>query len=168
MLTTAVLATALAVAPASAHAAPAGLFALPAGDVATLTHTELIGCDATEWGYKLRFHPWHILGAKRQTCPSAGPFGRGSIPNPQPEVTIGPFGTAQVFRLLLIDEYPTAFTFFSSDRSHTTIAQTGAGTWRIAENDSAFGAHGPFSAYAPGRNQGNFRTTLTISGPSSG
>jgi hypothetical protein len=143
-------------------------FTLAAGHVATLTHTELIGCDATEWGYKLRFHPWRILGAKRQTCPKNGPFGRGAIPNPQPEVTIGPFGKPQSFRLFLIDEYPTAFTFFSSDRKHTTITRMGTGTWRIAENDSNFGAHGPFSANAPGPGQGSFRTTLTISAPAPG
>jgi hypothetical protein len=76
----------------------------------------------TEWGYKLRFHPWHI----------------------------------------------PAFTFFSSDRKHTTITRLGTGTWRIAENDSNFGGHGPFSADAPGPGQGSFRTTLTIPAPSSG
>jgi hypothetical protein len=157
-----------AVAPATASAAPAGVFTLAAGNVATLTHTELIGCDATEWGYKLRSHPWQILGAKRQTCRPAGPFGRGAIPNPQPDVTIGPFPRPQSFRLFLIDEFPPAFTFFSDDHKHTTVTQTGTGTWRIAENDGAFGAHGPFSAYAPGPGQGSFRTTLTMYAPSSG
>lgn len=156
-----------AVAPAPAAAARTGVFTLPAGGVATLTHTELLGCDATEWGYELGSGPWRVLGAKRQTCPKAGPWGRASIADLQSDATVGPFRTTRRLRLFLVDEFPTPFTFFSDDTDHTSITQIGKASWRVAENDSNFGKYGPSDLNAPTAGQGNFRTTLTILEPGS-
>jgi hypothetical protein len=156
-----------AVVPASAAGARTGVFTLPAGGVVTLTHTELLGCDPTEWGYELGSGPWRVLGAKRQTCAKAGPFGRASIADVQSDVTVGPFPATRRLRLFLVDEFPTPFTFFSDDAEHTSITQIGRASWRVAENDSNFGRYGPFDPNAPTPGRGNFRTTLTILEPDS-
>jgi hypothetical protein len=135
-------------------AANGGQFAsgivIPKGHTATFTNSYFSACNALTWGYQLNF------GANQDQ----GTFPGGCIPAGSPDVTIGPFPTAELVRVYLTDN-SCGFGPYYSDGDHAQV--TGANPYQVAITDGDSDCSSP-----PGNDRppvdgvGNFNTTLTV------
>lgn len=91
----------------------AGEFLLPAGQTAALSDTFFLGCNALSYGYQLSGGAFTSLGSKPGGCASRGP---------QDNATIGPFPTAVIFRIVLVDI--TCDVTFDSTGDHARVTGT--------------------------------------------
>src|SRR5262245_7109910 len=108
-----------------APAASATTILLPAGYEATLSNTILGGCDANSYGYQVGSNALVPVASKPSECTP----GRS-----ESNLTVGPFGTSQSFRVYLADG--TCNTIYYSDGTPVNHALvSGSNPYTIAIND---------------------------------
>lgn len=130
----------------------AGEFLLPAGQTATLSNTSFRGCNALTYGYQLSGGPFTPLGSKPAGCASTGP---------QPDATIGPFPTAVIFRIVLVDN--TCIATYDSTGNHARVTGTNPAVVDIFDAGGLCeAATSPRTPADRPAGTGDFTTTVTI------
>ncbi len=130
----------------------AGEFLLPAGQTATLSKTSFGGCNALTYGYQLSGGSFMPLESKPPGCSSRGR---------QPDATIGPFPTAVIFRIVLVDD--TCSATFDSTGNHTRVTGTNPAVVDIFDAGGACeAATSPRTPANRAAGTGDFTTTVTI------
>jgi len=154
LIAVAVVAGSLLALPFASSASAATGLVIPAGDTSTLSDATFNACDALQYGYQLNSGTNVIVDSQPVQC------GNTSSPRSARGTTIGPFPTAMLLRIVLIDDTAPSYTFYS-DGSHALVS--GSNPWTIDITDSDFGASPPsVSRPPPGRGQGNLSVTLTM------
>lgn len=132
---------------------------IPAGQVATISDAAFAACDVLTYGYQLNFGSTVQLESKPQGCEDV----------PVSGTTIGPFPTAVLLRISLLDTgWPDESAFcsdtFYSDGGHALV--TGSRPWTVDIMDGfvcASTASDPRPV--PEVGAGNLRLTITLSTP---
>ena len=127
-----------------------GEILLPAGQTARLSDTVLSACNDLTYGYQVDGGPLTVLGEKDYGCVA---------PIPQADATIGPFPTAVIVRLVLVDN--TCGQTFDSTGGHALV--TGANPTDVDITDAGFLCEAPEgTTRPPGPFGGNLSTTVTV------
>jgi hypothetical protein len=134
-------------------AAHGGKFAsgivIPKGSTATFSNVSFNACNSLTYGYQLNPGTNTDVASKPPGCFSEG----------EPNVTIGPFATAELVRVYLTDN-TCGFTFFS-DGNHAGV--TGENPYSVRISDAGGFCEGPPSVSRPPSPPANLELTLTIS-----
>jgi hypothetical protein len=124
----------------------AGEFLLPAGQTATLSGSQLSACNDLTYGYQLSGGSFTAVANK--------PYGCSTVS--EPGTTIGPFPTAMIFRVVLVDN--SCGQTFDSTGGHALV--TGSNPADVQITDAGFYCEaGPTRPPAP---TGNLSTLVTI------
>ncbi len=124
----ATVAVAAALAPgvnALAIGSPPGGFVIPIGSTASFTSVLFGACNSLTWGYQLNG------GANQNQFTFPGGCGSGSGPN----VTIGPFATAQTLRVYLTDNH-CGITYYSDGTPIDHVIVSGANPYSLRWSDA--------------------------------
>ncbi len=126
-----------------------GEFLIPAGQTATLTDTVLSACNELTYGYETSGGSFVAIGGKAPGCTTTG----------EADATIGPFPTAVIIRLVLVDE--TCGETFDSTGGHALVS--GSNPYDVDITDAGGFCEAPEgTTRPPGPLGGNLSTTLTI------
>ena len=125
-----------------------GQFLLPAGETATLSNTLLDSCNAEGYGYQVLGEPVTIVASK--------PYGCETIP--EPDTVIGPYPTAVIFDVVLVDN--TCSATFDSSGNHARV--TGTNPADVEISDAGFYCEGPEGTPRPPGTTGNLSTTVAV------
>ncbi len=126
----------------------AGEFLIPAGQTATLSDTVLSACNSLTYGYELSGGSFTAVGGKPGGC----------FTTPQADASIGPFDTAVIFRIVLVDN--TCGDTFDSTGGHARV--TGTNPADVDISDSGGFCEAPEGTTRPPGVNGNLSTTVTI------
>lgn len=127
-LVAAIVAAVAALAPgvnASAVGSPPGGFVIPIGSTASLTNVAFGACNSLTWGYQLN------VGANQNQFTFPGGCGAGTGPN----LTIGPFATAQTLRLYLTDNH-CGITYYSDGTPIDHVIVSGTNPYSLRWSDA--------------------------------
>jgi hypothetical protein len=128
----------------------AGEFLVPAGQTLTLSDTVLSACNDLTYGYEATGGTFTVLGGKDYGCVA---------PIPQVDATIGPFPTAVIVRLVLVDN--TCDQTYDSTGGHALV--TGSNPYDVEITDAGAFCEAPEGTVRPpGPAGGNLSTTLTV------
>ena len=125
-----------------------GEFLLPAGETATLSNTVLGACNSITYGYQLEGGSFVALGSKPAGCTTV----------PQADTTIGPFPTAVIFTIVLVDN--TCHQTFDSTGNHARV--TGSNPADVDISDAGGFCEAPEGTPRPPGVNGNLSTTVSI------
>ena len=103
---------------------PAG-FLIPVGSTASFTNVLFGACNSLTWGYQLNG------GANQNQFTFPGGCGSGTGPN----VTIGPFATAQTLRVFLTDNH-CGMTYYSDGTPVDHVIVSGSNPYSLRWSDS--------------------------------
>lgn len=127
----------------------AGEFLIPAGQTATLSDIVLSACNDLTYGYQVDGGAFTELGGKDYGCTTTG----------ESDAVIGPFPTAVILNLVLVDN--TCDATFDSTGGHATV--TGSNPYDVDITDAGGFCEAPEgTTRPPGPFGGNLSTTLTI------
>ena len=133
------------------YAVKGGTFAsgiiIPKGHTATLTNARFAAFNALTYGYQLDFGANVDVGSQEE----------GGENQKTPDVTVGPFSTAELIRVFLTDD-TCGFTFYS-DGNHAEV--TGSNPFNVEINDGGAGCELPPSVERKDGSQ-NLVLTLTV------
>jgi hypothetical protein len=133
------------------YAASGGAFAsgiiIPKDGTATFTNVKFSACNVLTYGYQLNFGANVPLATKPAECVSD---------LPEPNVTLGPYRTAVLLRVFVIDE-TCSFTFYS-DGNHGTVSGSNPFTVQIADGEVNCGSTPSMER----KGVGNLELTLTV------
>ena len=128
MIVAATIAVVAALAPgldAVAIGSPPGGFVIPIGSAASFTHIAFGACNNLTWGYQLNG------GANQNQATFPGGCGSGTAP----DVTIGPFTTAQTLRVFLTDNSCGA-TYYSDGLPVDHVIVSGSNPYSLRWADA--------------------------------
>ncbi len=109
---------------ALAIGSPPGGFVIPIGSTASFTNVQFGACNRLTWGYQLNG------GANQNQFTFPGGCGSGTGPN----VTIGPFATAQTLRVFLTDKH-CGTTYYSDGTPIDHVIVSGANPYSLRWSD---------------------------------
>ena len=143
---------------------------IPAGQVVTFEDASFDACNELRWGYQLNLGANVLLGHQDNQCGGGGGghedgIGTNSV-DAGDDITIGPFPTAVLVRVFLIDV--TCDDTFYSDQNHAVV--TGTGPWQVDIADAGGSCEAPPSiprlpVPLPPAGHGNLTVTVHLGPP---
>jgi hypothetical protein len=124
---------------------------VPAGMTVTLTNTVLSACNGLTYGYEINFGDDIDVGGKAPGCATEA----------EPDTTIGPFPTAVILRLYLVDNTCGDDPKYYSDGDHARVTPDVDG-YTVDIADAGGSCEAIDSPRPPGIN-GNLHTEVVIS-----
>ena len=127
----------------------AGQFLLPAGETATLSNSDFSACNDLTYGYQLSDGTFTPVAEKPYGCTAFVA---------EPGAVIGPFPTATIFTVVLVDN--TCMQTFDSTSGHALV--TGTNPADVEITDAGPSCEFPEGTTRPPTPIGNLSTTVTI------